>query len=872
MATWHSFTRYQLRWRRHYLTSSVNQRLFYHVITGDQRTSYPVYDTEFSVAFLIIGPSADTYPAYAGITSLAVDHEGGLWTASQHGIDRLGPERAFWEHFPLEEYGIGLNLSYPGPMAVSIDGRIWVELPSELQDHFAVWDGEWSLWNASLGLAGAQMGHDRTFIATAGEIWVPTDGWLHRIDLPDVESLDLAGTQIQKVHSLARAPDGVLWLVALNPGSPDKPVPAGTHVGLAAFQDDQWVLLENAVHFTDGRKGSFGTLAVSGDGTLWTIANVAYKQNGGTGFTSHVAFRNDDGSWTELGAVNPGATHLLVDGNGRIWAPGLLTTGPDGPLQLSTSMQGGAIASDGDGSLWAVGGGPFPSSVLSRLFISEEVEERFTTSLCDLDGEPVTLTVTADFEGAAQGSITSLPAGIDCPGTCTATFPMGCPVRLTATASKGKLRDWSDPCQGSGECVVHLYVETEVSASFYVPLVAWTEAFPVADKGHVEGIAADDTGALTMVAQFSGFVEVDGQATEGVHPTHANLVVAHFDADRKPLWTNRIGSADGILSTARLRLAPNGDVIVATIPTGGDLDVGEGSLGQGSGRDMVIVRYDAQSGKVAKVHRYGKVVSGPNRGLDVDLDGTGNLYAAAASDSPLDLGDGFTAGPGGFLLVLDKEGNVSGVSDPLPQVNPYLLAAADDGRTVISALYDGPVDLGYGPLPYESNFTNVALIGFDAAGAVLWARAVPYPPVDVFAAPDGRFAVITDYPGPETTLLDETGQPETTWPFAATRGSVAISKEGEVAMVGGPGDQSAIDEPDGLKQATLVAVLKPDGQLLWQETVLRDSANYLGGAAWRGDQLVIAGDGYLTIGAKKEELPPPIKDVYSLLFMAGLEH
>jgi hypothetical protein len=61
------------------------------------------------------------------------------------------------------------------------------------------------------------------------------------------------------------------------------------------------------------------------------------------------------------------------------------------------------------------------------------------------------LTVTT----TGQGSVTSAPAGIDCPGTCTAGFPDGSQVTLTATPADGwRLASWGGACTGAPGCAV----------------------------------------------------------------------------------------------------------------------------------------------------------------------------------------------------------------------------------------------------------------------------------------------------------------------------------------------------------------------------------------------------------------------------------
>jgi phospholipase C len=73
------------------------------------------------------------------------------------------------------------------------------------------------------------------------------------------------------------------------------------------------------------------------------------------------------------------------------------------------------------------------------------------------------LTVTA----TGTGIITSSPAGINCPTTCTAKFVQGTQVSLTAAPSTSSVfGGWGGACSGSGDCTVTMAAATAVSATF----------------------------------------------------------------------------------------------------------------------------------------------------------------------------------------------------------------------------------------------------------------------------------------------------------------------------------------------------------------------------------------------------------------------
>jgi phospholipase C len=69
--------------------------------------------------------------------------------------------------------------------------------------------------------------------------------------------------------------------------------------------------------------------------------------------------------------------------------------------------------------------------------------------------------------GTGTGTVTSTPAGINCPQTCTASFPSGTAVVLTATAASGStFEGWSGACTGKGTCSLTLAASATVTPTF----------------------------------------------------------------------------------------------------------------------------------------------------------------------------------------------------------------------------------------------------------------------------------------------------------------------------------------------------------------------------------------------------------------------
>ncbi|MFN2190051.1 MAG: InlB B-repeat-containing protein, partial [Candidatus Promineifilaceae bacterium] len=75
--------------------------------------------------------------------------------------------------------------------------------------------------------------------------------------------------------------------------------------------------------------------------------------------------------------------------------------------------------------------------------------------------------VTVHFDGNGSGEVSSLPAGLDCPGSCTTPFDVGTVVTLSHAADAGStFGGWSGACTSPDSCALSMDGNHEVTATF----------------------------------------------------------------------------------------------------------------------------------------------------------------------------------------------------------------------------------------------------------------------------------------------------------------------------------------------------------------------------------------------------------------------
>jgi hypothetical protein len=80
---------------------------------------------------------------------------------------------------------------------------------------------------------------------------------------------------------------------------------------------------------------------------------------------------------------------------------------------------------------------------------------------------PTPTTYLLTVERSGDGTVTSVPAGIDCGADCIEDYADQTSVNLTAEAGDGSMfAGWGGACSGTGSCVVTMDADKTVTATF----------------------------------------------------------------------------------------------------------------------------------------------------------------------------------------------------------------------------------------------------------------------------------------------------------------------------------------------------------------------------------------------------------------------
>lgn len=176
---------------------------------------------------------------------------------------------------------------------------------------------------------------------------------------------------------------------------------------------------------------------------------------------------------------------------------------------------------------------------------------------------PVTAQLSVSTTGNGAGTVTSVPAGINCGATCSSNYPGGTVVTLNASAAAGStFAGWSGGgCTGTGTCDVTLNADMTVTATFNT-------------------VPPTVTFSLTTFGTGTGTITCNGAACQPSYPSGTALAIVAAPAVTS-LFSGWGGdcAANGTTATCNLTVNANTTVSAAfNLPTLSVVVAGTGTV------------------------------------------------------------------------------------------------------------------------------------------------------------------------------------------------------------------------------------------------------------------------------------------------------
>ena len=207
----------------------------------------------------------------------------------------------------------------------------------------------------------------------------------------------------------------------------------------------------------------------SGGGCSGTASTCSFTLTANTTVTA--TFNNGSGTY-------PFTVVPTAPSGGFGTGTGTVTSSPSG---INCTVSNGVVTggtctfSFASGALVTLTENPAAGSVFTEWSGSAECGTATTCTIVSFEAQTVDVTFTAvnytltvTEAGTGSGTVTSSPAGINCPTTCSASYASGTQVTLSAVAGPNSaFAGWfGEGCTGTGTCTVTMNAAEQVQATF----------------------------------------------------------------------------------------------------------------------------------------------------------------------------------------------------------------------------------------------------------------------------------------------------------------------------------------------------------------------------------------------------------------------
>jgi outer membrane protein assembly factor BamB len=259
----------------------------------------------------------------------------------------------------------------------------------------------------------------------------------------------------------------------------------------------------------------------------------------------------------------------------------------------------------------------------------------------------------------------------------------------------------------------------------------WGRRFGDAGLQNVNAIAADPAGHVFLIGGFTGSLDFDGQRL--FNPGDQDIFLARLDSEGRTLWSQRFGDLSEQVGDL-VAVDPKGNAVLAG-HFHGALDLGGGALVSEGLADVFLARFTPE-GQHLWSRRFGNVQSQGPTGLAVDR--AGRIALTGLFEESIDFGEGALSSPdsqGSFVALFDAQGQhlwSRRLGDAL-ESHGGPATFDSEGHLVVVENFSRATTQG------------ISLTRFTPQGQLLWSRRFEGLRVQgaqgIAAAPEGRIVV-----------------------------------------------------------------------------------------------------------------------------------
>ncbi len=263
-------------------------------------------------------------------------------------------------------------------------------------------------------------------------------------------------------------------------------------------------------------------------------------------------------------------------------------------------------------------------------------------------------------------------------------------------------------------------------------LLVWANSIGNASFDYGTSLSVSNAGVVTIAGSFSGNVDFDPSPNNTFVDAgiSSDPFFARYNTNGKLIWVKDI-AGNGESAAQDIFIDPAGGIYITGSFFGtSDFDPGAGtfSLTGTDAKDIFYAKYNA-NGKLLWADRVGGM--GDQAGLSIAADSTGNVYATGYFQGTIDFDPGAgtfnISSPAFFnayLLKLNNNGSFGWVKNiGGPQDDIGFSVAVDARQNVYTAGYfNGTVSLGASTTLTSAGSTDIYVVGYNAAGKLLFAN------------------------------------------------------------------------------------------------------------------------------------------------------